>query len=70
MGPGRVVTLDVTLEKRIRELCTQAVATREADELQSILSQLQEALHQHSELLTIMLSEYPFLLTDLIKPAA
>jgi hypothetical protein len=67
---ARSVFLDVTLERRIRELCAQALTTRDADELRSILSELQEALHQDTELLKLMLSEYPFLLPDLTKPAA
>lgn len=67
---GRVVALDVTLERRIRELCAQAVAAQDADELQSIISELQGALHKHSDLLTIMLSEYPFLVRDLNEHAA
>jgi hypothetical protein len=61
------VVLDITLERRIRD---QAVATRDADELRCIVSELQEALHQHSELLNLMLLEYPLLASDLLKPAA
>ena len=64
------MALDVTLERRIRELCVQAVATQDANELQSIISELQGALREHSDLLKIMLSEYPFLVRDLSEPAA
>ena len=64
------MALDITLERRIRELCAQAVATQDADELRSIISELQGALHWHSDLLKMMLSEYPFLVRDLIEPAA
>ena len=66
----RAMTLDITLERRIRELCAQAVATPNEDELRSIISELQGALHAHSDLLKLMLSQYPFLIPDLNKPAA
>lgn len=61
---------DITLERRIRELCAKAVATQDAYELRSIISELQGALHEHSDLLKLMLSQYPFLIPDLNKPAA
>jgi hypothetical protein len=64
------MALEITLERRIRELSAQAVAAQDADELRSIVSELQGALHKHSDLLKIMLSEYPFLVRDLIEPAA
>jgi hypothetical protein len=37
-------------EDRIRSLCTKAVAAKEP-ELQSVLSQLRSALHEHAEFL-------------------
>jgi hypothetical protein len=63
---GRVV---VTLDRRIRELCDQAVATQGADELRAILSELRDALHEHNDDLKLIVAEYPFLLSDLVKPA-
>ena len=60
----------VTLDRRIRELCAQAVAAQGADELQLILSELRNALHEHNDELKLILAEYPFLLADLVKPAA
>jgi hypothetical protein len=60
----------VTLDTRIRELCAQAVVTKDAEELRPIMFELWEALHEHSEDLKLIVGEYPFLLADLIKPAA
>lgn len=51
---------DVTLERRIRELCAQAVTARETDEFQPILSELREALREHAKQLKSMVAEYPF----------
>jgi hypothetical protein len=62
---GRVVTLD----RRIRQLCDQAVATQEPDALRSIMSELKNLLREQNEELKLMLAEYPFLLDDLNKPA-
>jgi hypothetical protein len=67
MTSGRVV---VTLDRRIRELCAKAVATKDVKELRPIMSELRDALHEHSEDLKLIVGEYPFLLTDLVKPAA
>jgi hypothetical protein len=64
------VNRDVTLERRIRELCTQAIAARDADKLQPILSELKEALREHTARLQSILAEYPFLPSDIKKPAA
>jgi hypothetical protein len=61
---------DMTLDTRIRELCAQAVAAKDADELRPIMRELRDALHEHSEDLKLILGEYPFLLADLVKPAA
>ena len=62
-----VVAYDVTLERRIRELCAQAVAAREADDVQPILSELREALREHVEQLKGMVAEYPFSPVDIDK---
>jgi hypothetical protein len=61
------VTFDVTLERRIRELCAQAVAARETDEFQPILSELREALRQHAQRLKSLVAEYPFSAVDIDK---
>ena len=51
---------DVTLERRIRELCAQAVATKDAVQLQTILTELRDALRQHTEQLKDLVGDYPF----------
>jgi hypothetical protein len=58
------VPFDVTLERRIRELCAQAVAARDTDEFQPILRELQEALRQHVGRMKSMVAEYPFSQVD------
>ncbi len=58
---------DVTLERRIRELCAQAVAARETDDVQPILSELREALREHVEQIKGLVAEYPFLPVDVDK---
>jgi hypothetical protein len=58
------------LERRIRELCAQAVASQDADALRPIKEELRDALHTHNEDLKRAVAEYPFLLDDLTKPAA
>jgi hypothetical protein len=63
---GRVVTL----ERRIRQLSTQAVAAKEPDALRLIMNELKNLLHEQNEELKLMVAEYPFLLDDLSKPAA
>jgi hypothetical protein len=69
--PGEtVVPFDVTLERRIRELCTQAVAARDVDELRPILSELNQVLRGHAERLKSLVAEYPFLAVKIDKPAA
>ena len=60
--------MTLTLEDRIRELCFQAVATDDAQELNRILGELKLALHEHTERLRAMLSLYPILPADLVKP--
>ncbi len=55
---------DVTLERRIRELCAQAVAARDTDEFQPILRELQDALRQHVGRIKSMVAEYPFSQVD------
>lgn len=54
------MTFDATLEMRIRELCAEAVAAQDTDQLQPILAELRHALREHLEQLRIMVSEYPF----------
>ena len=61
---------DVTLERRIRELCAQAVAARDVDELRPILSELNEVLRGHADRLKSLVAEYPFLAVKIDKPAA
>jgi len=56
---------DVTLERRIRELCAQAVATLDTAELEPILTELRVALRKHVEQIKSLVAEYPF-----AKPAA
>ena len=65
-----VVAHDVTLERRIRELCSQAVAAKDADTLRPIMGELRDALREHNKELQRILTEYPFLLDDIVKPAA
>jgi hypothetical protein len=60
----------VIRDARIRELCGQAVASQEPDEVRRILSELRDALHDHNDELKLIIAEYPFLLADLVKPAA
>jgi hypothetical protein len=67
---GCVVTWDVTLERRIRELCSQAIAARDAQELQPILSELNHSLREHAKRLKSMFDDYPFSPRDTNKPAA
>ena len=57
----------MTLERRIRELCAQAVAARDSEEAEPILSELREALRQHVLQLKNMVAEYPFLPVDVDK---
>ena len=59
------MSYDVTLERRIRELCAQAVAVRDTDDIYPILSELQDALRQHTEQLKGMVAEYPFAPVDI-----
>jgi hypothetical protein len=64
------VAFDVTLERRVRELCAQAVAARDIAELQPILSELNEVLRGHAQRLKSLVAEYPFLAVKVDKPAA
>ena len=64
----RRAAMTLTLEDRIRELCSQAVAADDAQELNRILGELKLALHEHTERLRAMLSLYPILPVDLVKP--
>ena len=60
---------DVTLQRRIRELCAQAIAARDSEKCQPILSELQQLLRQHMEQLQSMVTEYPFSPVDIAKAA-
>jgi hypothetical protein len=62
-----VVAYDVTLERRIRELCAQAIAAQDTDQFQPILSELRKALRAHTEQLKSLVEEYPFLPVDVDK---
>jgi len=64
------VRVVVTLDRRIRELCAEAIAMKDADALRPIMHELRDALHQHNDELKHIIAEYPFLLADLVKPAA
>jgi hypothetical protein len=63
------VAYDVTLQRRIRELCAQAVAVRDSEECQPILAELQQLLRQHIQQLQSMVIEYPFSPTDVSEIA-
>jgi len=65
-GMGR----DVTLERRIQELCAEAVTAENADALTPTMNELRNLLQEHNEELELMLVDYPFLLDDLGKRAA
>jgi uncharacterized coiled-coil protein SlyX len=54
------VAFNVTLERRIRELCAQAVKSQDTDELQPILAELRHALREHLEQLRDIVAEHPF----------
>jgi hypothetical protein len=60
----------VSLDRRIRELCAQAVAEKDEAVLRSIMAELRAALREHNEDLKLIVADYPFLLADLVKPAA
>ena len=60
----------MSLDGRIRELCSQAVAAKDADALRPIMAELRDALREHNEDLQRTLAEYRFLLDDIVKPAA
>jgi len=63
-GPSMMLTL----EDRIRNLCSQAVAADDPQELNRILGELKLALREHTERLRVMVSLYPILTTDLVEP--
>ena len=59
---------DVTLQRRIRELCAQATsAGDDMEELAPILSELRQALREHLSQLKNMVAHYPFAPVDLSK---
>lgn len=59
----------VTLDRRIHELCIQAINAKDANDLRPIICELRDALHEHNDDLRLILAEYPFLLADLAKLA-
>jgi hypothetical protein len=61
------VPYDVTLERRIRELCVQAIGARDAEQVQLVLSELRDALRQHTEQLKTIVADYPFSPVDVEK---
>lgn len=61
---------DVTLARRIRELCAQAIAARDSEEFRPVLSELRQALRQHVEQLQTMVIEYPFSPADIDNVAS
>ena len=61
---------DVTLARRIRELCAQAIAARDSEEFRPVLSELRQALRQHVEQLQTMVIEYPFSAADVDNVAS
>jgi len=64
------VAYDVTLQRQIRELCAQAVAEQDPEQVQCILSELRQALRQHVERLQTMVIEYPFSPADVDNVAS
>ena len=60
----------MSLDRRIRELCSQAVAAKDPDAVRAIMAELRDALREQNEDLQRILAEYPFLLDDIRKPAA
>ncbi len=50
----------MTSESRIRQLCTQAVAAKNAEQFSRVVLELQIALHLHCEKLKTNLAEYHF----------
>jgi uncharacterized coiled-coil protein SlyX len=65
---ARPMTVHLHLEDRIRKLCSQAVAADDEEELNRILAELKQALHEHTERLRAMLSLYPILPSDPVEP--
>ena len=61
---------DVTLPRRIRELCAQAIAAPDSEEFQPVLSELRQALRQHVEQIQNMVIEYPFSPADVDNVAS
>jgi len=57
------------LEDEIRELCSQAIATRDSPELQRILKQLRAAIHEHTRRIRKVAASYPYL-AERRRPAA
>jgi hypothetical protein len=54
----------MTSEARIRQLCSQAIASEDPEELAEIAIQLQIAIHVHCEKLKIKLADYYSDLTE------
>lgn len=50
------------LEDKIRNLCTQIIATENDTELTPLVTELREALHQHMKDLRVQLSKFPLVI--------
>src|ERR1700730_4279432 len=59
----RLIRFIMTSESRIRQLCAQAVAAKNPEELSRVVLELQIALHVHCEKLKTKLADYHFDLT-------
>jgi hypothetical protein len=55
------------LEDKIRDLCTQLLATDNEDELRGMLVELRIALRQHTENLRARFANYPFVVERRVR---
>ena len=67
---GCLVAVDVTLERRIRELCGSGRGYAGHGPVAAVLSELNAMLRGHAERLKSLLAEYPFLAVKIDNPAA
>ena len=68
-GTVHIPSMQRRLEDEIRELCSQAIATRDSPELQRILKQLRAAIHEHTRRIRKVAASYPYL-AERRRPAA
>lgn len=54
------------MEQRIKDLCTELMASRDPDRIEQIGEELRHAIHQHIETLRTEAQEFPMLQTLLI----